>query len=145
MGRQKGDRRERQLANEFQERGYAVLRSPASGSATERELPDLFVARHGDVYAIEVKASSGDPIYIDEEKIVALKWFAKHFECEAVVAGVFDEKPGDPGEPPDPTWGKDMPGAYFLLPGMLHRTQGGNYRLKKDLALEEGRLITELY
>ena len=33
----KGDRRERELVNLLDERGFAVMRAPASGSATDRE------------------------------------------------------------------------------------------------------------
>jgi len=44
------------------------MRAPASGSATERELPDVLAAGDGDTfYAIEAKSSAGDPIYLGGE------------------------------------------------------------------------------
>jgi hypothetical protein len=36
----KGDRRERELVNKLDDAGFAVMRAPASGSATARDLPD---------------------------------------------------------------------------------------------------------
>lgn len=135
----KGTRRERQLAQWFDEHGWAVIRAPASGSATERELPDLFVGEHGTLYAMEVKASAGDPIYINEVEVVALKWFSRHFAAQARLVAVFDEQHGDP------TYGHDdIFGAYVFDPADCHRTDGGNYRIKKETAFVDGRLLTEL-
>ena len=41
MSQAKGDRRERELVNALDEAGFAVMRAPASGAATDRELPDV--------------------------------------------------------------------------------------------------------
>jgi len=75
----KGSRRERELATRLDEAGFAVLRAPASGSATERELPDVLAGDGTHTYAIEAKASGGDPIYLDEAEVEALQHFADAF------------------------------------------------------------------
>ncbi len=78
MSHAKGDRRERELVNELEE-GFAVMRAPASGAATDRELPDV-LAGDGEVfYAIEAKSSSGKPIYLSGEEVEALIYFAQNF------------------------------------------------------------------
>ncbi|MFC7167267.1 Holliday junction resolvase Hjc [Halospeciosus flavus] len=117
----KGDRRERELVNRLDEAGFAVMRAPASGSATERELPDV-LAGDGEVfYAIEAKSSSGRPIYLDGEEVEALLFFAQNFGAKPRVAARFDRE----------DW-------YFFHPGDLYTTDGGNYRVKKETALAEG-------
>ena len=97
-GNPKGDRRERELVNELDEAGFAVMRAPASGSATDRELPDVLAGRtdrcssrsneqgaESDTdseplfYAIEAKSSSGNPIYLTGEEVEALVYFARNF------------------------------------------------------------------
>ncbi|KAB1192730.1 nucleoid-structuring protein H-NS [Haloferax sp. MBLA0076] len=117
----KGDRRERELVNKLDEAGFAVMRAPASGSATTRELPDV-LAGNGDVfYAIEAKASSGRPIYLSGEEVEALVYFSRNFGAKARIAVRFDRE----------DW-------YFFHPGDLYVTDGGNYRVKKETALADG-------
>jgi Holliday junction resolvase len=122
----KGDRRERELVNRLDEAGFAVMRAPASGSATERELPDV-LAGNGEVfYAIEAKSSAGDPIYLDGEEVEALLFFSRNFGAKARVAARFDRE----------DW-------YFFHPGDLHVTDGGNYRVKKERAIADGTDFAE--
>jgi Holliday junction resolvase len=123
----KGDRRERELVNELDAADFAVMRAPASGSATERELPDV-LAGDGDVfYAIEAKSSAGDPIYLDGEEVEALVYFARNFGAKPRVAARFDRE----------DW-------YFFHPADLHTTDGGNYRVRKETALADGTDFEEL-
>lgn len=123
----KGDRRERELVNRLDEAGFAVMRAPSSGSATDRELPDV-LAGNGDVfYAIEVKSSFGDPIYLDGEEVEALVYFARNFGAKPRVGVRFDRE----------EW-------YFFHPGDLHVTDGGNYRVKLEEALADGTVFSEL-
>jgi Holliday junction resolvase len=123
----KGDRRERELVNALDDAGFAVMRAPASGSATERELPDVLAGDGGDFYAIEAKSSSGDPIYLDGAEVEALVYFAKNFGAKPRVGVRFDRE----------DW-------YFFHPGDLYQTDGGNYRVKKETALAEGTDFAEL-
>jgi len=122
----KGDRRERELVNRLDEAGFAVMRAPASGSATERELPDVLAGDGDAFYAIEVKASAGQPIYLTGEEVEALVFFARNFGAKARIGVRFDRE----------DW-------YFFHPGDLHKTDGGNYRVKKERALADGTDLDE--
>lgn len=139
MGNSKGDRRERELVILYDDAGYAVMRAPASGGGTKRHLPDLLVGRRGDFYAIEAKASGGEPIYIPMEEVAALLYFAENFGAKARIAVRFDDKHGDPSYNND-----DHAGWYFFDPHDLHRTPEGNYRIKKETALAEGERFETL-
>jgi Holliday junction resolvase len=122
----KGDRRERELVTALDEAGFAVMRAPASGSATERELPDVLAGDGETFYAIEAKSSAGDPIYLSGEEIEALVYFARNFGAKPRVGVRFDRE----------DW-------YFFHPGDLYETDGGNYRVKKGTALAEGTDFAE--
>lgn len=124
---EKGDRRERELVNELDAAEFAVLRAPASGSATSRNLPDV-LAGNGEVfYAIEAKSSAGEPIYLDGEEVEALVYFSQNFGAKPRIAARFDRE----------DW-------YFFHPSDLHYTDGGNYRVKKETALQSGEDIDSL-
>ncbi|WEL18997.1 Holliday junction resolvase [Halorhabdus sp. SVX81] len=123
----KGDRRERELVNELDEAGFAVMRAPASGSATERELPDVLAGDGEDFYAIEAKSSAGDPIYLDGEEVEALLFFSRNFGARPRIGVRFDRE----------AW-------YFFHPADLYTTDGGNYRVKRETAIAEGTDFAEL-
>jgi Holliday junction resolvase len=123
----KGDRRERELVNRLDERGFAVMRAPASGSATDRELPDVLAGDGDAFYAIEAKSSAGDPIYLDGQEIENLVYFAQNFGAAPKVGVRFDHE----------DW-------YFFHPADLYVTDGGNYRVKKETALADGEDMDEL-
>jgi len=123
----KGDRRERELVNELDAAGFAVMRAPASGSATERDLPDVLAGDGDRFFAIEAKSSAGDPIYLSGEEVESLIYFARNFGAKARIAVRFDRE----------DW-------YFFHPGDLHVTDGGNYRVKKETALADGEDLDEL-
>jgi len=123
----KGDRRERELVNELDAAGFAVMRAPASGSATERDLPDVLAGDGETFYAIEAKSSAGDPIYLSGEEVESLIYFARNFGANARIAVRFDRE----------DW-------YFFHPGDCHVTDGGNYRVKKETALADGEDLEEL-
>lgn len=127
MSNAKGDRRERELVNKLDEAGYAVMRAPASGSATERELPDVLAGNGENFYAVEAKSSAGDPIYLDNEEVYALVYFSRNFGAKPRVGVRFDRE----------DW-------YFFHPDDLYQTDGGNYRVKKEIALADGVDFAEL-
>lgn len=127
MSQSKGDRRERELVNALDEDGFAVMRAPASGSATERELPDVISGNSIYFYAIEAKSSSGRPIYIEEEQVDALIFFAENFGAVPVIGVRFDRE----------KW-------YFLSPQWLYRTDKGSYRVKLEVAKDKGVKMSEL-
>lgn len=123
----KGDRRERELVNLLDDAGFAVIRSPASGSGTVRAQPDLLAGDGTRFFAIEVKSSSGDPIYIDGEELEALLYFSRNFGARPRVGVRFDRE----------AWS-------FFHPADLYRTSGGNYRVKRSTAVEDGDPIDAL-
>lgn len=127
MANRKGERRERELVNQLDEHGFAVMRAPASGSATERELPDVLAGNGSVFYAIEAKSSAGDPIYLTGEEVESLVFFAQNFGAKPRIGARFDRE----------DW-------YFFHPGDLHVTDGGNYRVKLETALSSGTDLTEL-
>lgn len=123
----KGERRERELVNKLDDAGFAVMRAPASGSATPRELPDVLAGDGTDFYAIEVKSSGGDPIYVDGEEIADLEFFATGFGAEPRLGVRFDRE----------DW-------YFFEPEELYETDGGNFRVKRETAVADGIDFEEL-
>lgn len=123
----KGDRRERELVNRLDDTGFAVMRAPASGGATQRELPDVLAGNGDAFYAIEAKSSSGDPIYLTGEEVQALVYFAQNFGAKPRIGVRFDRE----------DW-------YFFHPGDCYTTDGGNYRVKKETALADGIDLPEL-
>jgi Holliday junction resolvase len=126
-GNRKGDRRERELVTRLAEAGFAPMRAPASGSATGRELPDVLCGNGAYGYAIEAKASAGDPIYVDGEEVADLRYFAEMLGLAPRIGVRFDREP----------W-------WFLRPEDCHRTDGGNYRVKRSEARERGRRLDDL-
>ena len=125
-GNPKGDRRERELVNRLHDAGFAVMRAPASGSSTDRELPDVLAGDGRVFYAVEAKSSSGDPIYLRGEEVEALIYFARNFGASPKIGVRFDRE----------DW-------YFFHPGDLYVTDGGNYRVKRETALAEGEDFDE--
>ena len=122
----KGDRRERELVNRLDDAGFAVMRAPASGSATGRDLPDVLAGNGSVFYAVEAKSSSGDPIYLEGAEVESLIYFSRNFGATPKVGVRFDRE----------DW-------YFFHPADLHTTDAGNYRVKKERALE-GETIEDL-
>lgn len=78
-----GDASEREVVNRLEdEMDWRALRAPSSGSATERERPDVLAGRNGRTVVFEVKKSSGDPIYIGHEEVEALREYGEDFGCD---------------------------------------------------------------
>lgn len=127
MANRKGERRERELVNLLDEIGFAVIRAPASGSATDRELPDVIAGDGERFYAIEAKSSNGNPIYLTAEEVDALNYFAEGFGATPRIGIRFDEE----------AWA-------FFAPEDLYETEGGNYRVKKETAIAAGADLYEL-
>ena len=123
----KGDRRERELVNRLDEAGFAVMRAPASGSSTDRDLPDVLAGDGERFFAVEAKSSSGRPIYLDAEEVESLIYFARNFGAKARIGVRFDRE----------DWA-------FFHPADLHTTDSGNKRVKKERALSGGEDIAAL-
>ena len=101
--------------------------SNAKGDRRERELPDVLAGDGVNFYAIEAKSSSGDPIYLTGEEVESLVYFGQNFGAKPKIGVRFDRE----------DW-------YFFHPADVHQTDGGNYRVKKEVALEEGEPLDAL-
>lgn len=111
-----GDRYERLLCRHLANTGYHVVRSPASGGATTRELPDAFYSKPGaQSVALELKSKDGQRAYYDEREVVALESFAHAFNAKPRL---FTRWKGDTS-------------YYGHKPSECHTTSGGNYRVDR--------------
>lgn len=84
----KGTHYERDLVRKLYDAGFAVIRSPTSGGATSRELPDI-IAGNGKrrmYLAIEVKFTKELPLYIRAEQIENLLEFSERFGATPMIA-----------------------------------------------------------
>lgn len=123
----KGDRRERELTNLLDGEGFVVMRAPASGAATARELPDILAGNGDSFYAIEAKSRDTNRFYIDGVEIEALFYFAMMFGAKPRIGVRFDNE----------NW-------KIIHPSKLYVTRSGNYRIDKEFILSEGETIDEL-
>lgn len=116
-----GDAKERELVREIDGReGWVAMRAPSSGSATDRDLPDVLAGKGGRAIATELKSSGGDPIYIDAQEVRDLLRFATAFGAEAWVSTRWSSRSIQ-----DSTF-------YLRKPQEMYRTDGGNYRAKYE-------------
>lgn len=91
-----GSSRERELIEELGARGFAAMRAPASGSSTERELPDVLAGRPiavtedvwaaSELLAIEAKYRSNSPEYFSRDELTDLQTVAARFGAKPLIA-----------------------------------------------------------
>jgi Holliday junction resolvase len=114
-----GARIERQLVNTYTSLGWGALRVPTSGSATDRDLPDVLTGHpHPDAtdvatseaYAIEVKATSDTTAYAGRDELNALNRFANKFGAQPLIAAYFKQQGGSRAR------------YYLVPPGELRMT-----------------------
>lgn len=126
-----GDNEERRLVRYFYGYGYAPMRAPTSGSATERELPDVIVSKDagGRMYFIELKTVKNGRAYVEPHEVEALVWFAEKFGGVALLC----LRPGG-----DQTFFLDEPDQW-------DRTPSGNYSLAPPESAEsfEGIVVPD--
>ena len=101
MSGKKGSRYERELVNRFESCGWGALRCPASGGATDRELPDVIVGKNAErvktlhalslstPLAIELKSGKSTTLYVDKEEVYALRSFAESFGATPLLGARF--------------------------------------------------------
>jgi len=111
-----GERYERELARAFDDAGWIVMKSPASGSATKRPQPDLLAGNGKRQFAMELKVCDGERIYLDPEEIEQLEHVARGFGALPRVVA---------------RWKGDTT-YYARAPEQLTRTEGGAYRYHRD-------------
>ena len=121
----KGSHEERQVVKICQEHGYASIRVPASGARTRDDKPDVIAGNGKYYFAIEVKSSKKDYIYIRHEQIEELIRFSNKFGAVPLVCAKFTREP------------------YSVFPiRSLEMTPSGKYKIhrkdvEKHISLQE--------
>lgn len=123
----KGSKEERDLVRMLWKEGFAAMRAPSSGSATNNPLPDVIAGNSKKYLAIEVKSTSLERIYINKEQIDALEEFSRIFGAQPIIGAKFNYT----------KW-------RFLKPKELQITRNNNYRIDKNHALLNGIEFDEL-
>ena len=121
----RGIQEERTLVRKLWNTGFAVMRAPASGSSTKMARPDIIAGNKskGLQFAIEVKTTLKDCLYIREKSIDHLNTFAQRFGCQPILAIKFKRKRRK--------W-------IFINPDQLSFTQSLNYKITFRDALRLG-------
>lgn len=118
-----GSSEERRLVRWVDQLGYTAMRAPASGSATDRELPDVLLGKEGGdfFWVVELKTASSGYGYVSEREVKELETFAEAFNADPRLA----LRPGG-----DRVF-------YFIHPDECDRTDSGKYSLKEPASYEE--------
>ncbi len=121
----KGIAAERNLVKLLWKSGFAVLRPSASGASTKMTRPDIIAGSRvkGLEYAIEVKTTRNDRLYIAHESVDQLIEFSQRFGCQPILALKFKGK------------GK---GWILVNPEQLSVTPSLNYKITLRDALQIG-------
>lgn len=113
----KGIQKERDLVNYLEYHNYKAVRVAGSGAGTKKARPDIIAGNKRNIYAIELKSSSRNSIYIKKEQIKELLEFSKLFGAVPVVAVKFNYLP-----------------YCFMSVNDLTVTRAGNYTINRDKA-----------
>ena len=123
----KGSRVERELLNLFTEQGWRAARVAGSG-VNENTFCDLIAGKTGRKgYAVEVKSSKKDRIYITKEQINDFVLFSQMIGLKSVVAIRFNRE-----------------GWLFINPTDLEDS-GTNWVVSLDRAKEKGRKFGQFF
>lgn len=132
---QKGSHRERELVNRFRDAGWGALRLPSSGSATDRELPDVLAGRldslrfyvNGDgidlietkseLLAVELKSGADTTLYVEAHEVENLRTFAQTWGARPLLGARFTSQASGTATwlvSPDEARGPTASGLYGL-------------------------------
>lgn len=110
----KGMDKERRLVRYLENKGYGAVRVAGSGAGTPNPRPDIVAGKPNIKYAIELKSSDKNTIYIGRKQVEDLKKFAHSFGSRAIICAWFTrERP------------------CFLEIGSLSKTKGDNYKVSR--------------
>lgn len=84
----KGVEAERELAQILWDRGWAVIRGPASGAGVRKRFqPDIVAARNGLILVFEVKTvDQGKPVYLSRRKVENLVEWSRRAGGKPLIA-----------------------------------------------------------
>jgi len=115
----KGSNVERQVLSLLRDRGFAVVRAPASGSKRKDPVPDIIALKLGQIVLIEMKSRKQGKVYITREQAEGIAEFARKSGGELFI-------------------GVKLPRLLKFVPfSKVKRTEGGNYVVDEEL-IEEG-------
>lgn len=89
----KGIDSERKLLRELYSDGFVGVRTAGSGGGSSEPKPDVIVGKNGKHFAIELKTSSKDDIYIKDTQIDGLVEFARKFGAIPLICVKFTRLP----------------------------------------------------
>lgn len=89
----KGIESERKCLRELYNKGFVGVRTAGSGAGTKEPKPDILVGRNGKQFAIELKTSNKEDIYIKRAQICGLVEFSKQFGAIPIVCVKFKRLP----------------------------------------------------
>lgn len=126
LNRRRGFAHERDLVLKLWQKGFAVIRAPASGARTRRfAVPDIVAIKNSIVLAFEVKtAKKKKPIYIPKHQVNKLLEFIKRSGGYGFIAVKIVGESG---------W-------RFIEIDRLEKTISGNFKVSQDILINSFRL-----
>lgn len=89
----RGTSLERYIVSKLRDRGFAVIRSPASGAKRKDHVPDIIAMKSGIIILIEMKSrKNGNRIYIEREQAEGIKEFARKSGGELFIGAKIDKE-----------------------------------------------------
>ncbi|QKR00964.1 endonuclease [Metallosphaera tengchongensis] len=117
---------ERYVLSLLRNKGFAVIRSPASGSKRKDPAPDIVAMKEGVILLIEVKSrKSKGNVYLTREQAEGIMEFSRKSGGELFVAV------------------KNPRSLKFVSFNELKKTEGGNYVISRE-AIENGKDLDAL-
>ena len=89
----KGIESERKCVVRLYEEGFVAVRTAGSGAGSKQPKPDILAGKNGKQFAIELKTSSNNEIYIKRTQLCGLVEFAKQFGAIPMVCVKFARLP----------------------------------------------------
>lgn len=121
----KGSRYERELVDLLWKSGFAAVRVAGSGSSSH-PAPDVIAGRGKTLFAIEVKYSSGERIYLGKEEVNDLLSFSNRMGAKPLIGVRFRGM----------EW-------RFLDPSLL-KERRNTYLIEREEVIENGIRIQEI-
>ena len=117
MTEKRGIKQERELVSWLNKRGYKAFRIAGSGAGTKEPSSDVVCSDGVNYYIIELKSSSKDTIYINQDQIRDLEVCSDMFGATPLVCANFTYQD-----------------YVFLKPCYLSVTEGWNFKITREQA-----------
>ncbi|BCU71342.1 Holliday junction resolvase Hjc [Stygiolobus caldivivus] len=122
----RGTSLERYIVSRLRDKGFAVIRAPASGAKRKDHVPDIIAMKSGIIILIEMKSrKNGSKIYIEKEQAEGIKEFARRSGGELFLGAKIEKE------------------LRFVKFDNLRKTDAGNYVVDLDI-LASGMVFDDL-